>query len=176
MDTETQSPITNSTTNSTKDVDTNLNTNSTSGMKIHPPLLAAALLAATLILHFILPENRTVAWHHVIGLLIVAAGVGICVFPAAVFQARDTTKNPYGEPAAFVVQPPYTFTRNPMYLGLTTALAGFAIFFGSIVMLAAPAIFAFVIDGKVIPREEATMERLFGQQYLDYKNRVRRWL
>jgi protein-S-isoprenylcysteine O-methyltransferase Ste14 len=155
---------------------TNPITNSPAGMKIHPPLLAGALLAGTLILHFVLPENRTVAWHHVIGLLMVAAGTGICVFPAAVFQARDTTKNPYGEPAAFVVQAPYTSTRNPMYLGLTTLLAGFAIFFGSIVMLAAPAVFAFVIDGKVIPREEETMERLFGQQYLDYKTRVRRWL
>jgi protein-S-isoprenylcysteine O-methyltransferase Ste14 len=106
----------------------------------------------------------------------VVGGTILCVFAAAIFQARDTTKNPYGEPATFVVQPPYTFTRNPMYLGLTIALAGFAIFFGSIVMLVAPAVFAFVIDGKVIPREEATMERRFGQQYLDYKNRVRRWL
>jgi len=61
-------------------------------MKIRPPLLAAALLAATLILHFVLPENRTVAWHHVIGLLIVAAGVGLCVYAAAIFDARDTTK------------------------------------------------------------------------------------
>jgi protein-S-isoprenylcysteine O-methyltransferase Ste14 len=151
-------------------------TNSSAGMKIHPPLLAAGLLAATLILHFILPENRTVDWHHVIGLLMVAIGTGVCVFPAAVFQAHDTTKNPYGEPATFVVQSPYTFTRNPMYLGLTTVLAGLAIFFGSIVMLVAPAAFVFVIDGKVVPREEETMERLFGQQYLDYKMRVRRWL
>ncbi len=149
---------------------------SASTMKIHPPLLAAGLLLGTLILHFILPENRTVAWHHVIGLLLVAAGVGICVFAAAIFQARDTTKNPYGEPTEFVVQRPYTFTRNPMYLGLATILAGFAIFFGSIVMLVAPVAFVFVIDRNIIPREEETMERLYGQQYLDYKNRVRRWI
>ena len=175
MEPETQS-ISNSTTKSSTNISTNSTTNSPSGIKIYPPVLAGALLAATLILHFILPENRTVAWHHVIGLLMVALGVGISAFAAAIFQARDTTKNPYGEPSKFVVQAPYTFTRNPMYLGLTTLLAGFAIFFGSIVMLIAPAVFAFVIDGKVIPQEEATMERLFGQQYLDYKARVRRWL
>jgi len=40
--------------------------------------------AATLILHYILPENRTVAWHHVIGLLMVAVGAGISAFAAAI--------------------------------------------------------------------------------------------
>ncbi|HYB90235.1 MAG TPA: isoprenylcysteine carboxylmethyltransferase family protein, partial [Candidatus Binataceae bacterium] len=88
----------------------------------------------------------------------------------------ETTKNPYGEPAAFVVQAPYTFTRNPMYLGSAVALLGMAIFFDSIVMLLAPAVFFSVIDRMVIPREEAAMERRFGQQYRDYTARVRRWL
>jgi protein-S-isoprenylcysteine O-methyltransferase Ste14 len=145
-------------------------------MKIHPPILAGALLLVTLILHFMLPEERFVGWHHLIGLLLVAGGVGLSSFAAAIFQARETTKNPYGEPAAFVVQAPYTWTRNPMYVGLTTTLLGLAIFFDSTVMLLAPAVFFVVIDRMVVPREEETMERLFGQQYVDYKNRVRRWI
>jgi protein-S-isoprenylcysteine O-methyltransferase Ste14 len=144
--------------------------------KIYPPLLAGALLLATLALHFILPEERSVGWHHLIGMLVVAGGVGICTFAAAIFQARETTRNPYGEPGVFVVQTPYIWTRNPMYLGLTTALLGVAIFFGSIVMLLAPVAFFMVIDRMVIPREEKTMERLFGQQYVDYRERVRRWI
>lgn len=144
--------------------------------KIYPPLLAAALILITLILHFVLPEESLVGWHHVIGLLLVAVGAGLSSFAAAIFQARDTTKNPYGEPATFVVQAPYTWTRNPMYLGIATALLGLAIFFGSIVMLLAPIAFFIVIDRMVIPREEETMERLFSQQYVDYKNQVRRWV
>ena len=144
--------------------------------KIHPPLLAVALILITLILHFVLPEERLVGWHHVIGLLLVAVGAGLSSFAAAIFQARDTTRNPYGEPATFVVQAPYTWTRNPMYLGITTALLGLAIFFGSTVMLLAPIAFFIVIDRMLIPREEETMERLFSQQYVDYKNQVRRWV
>jgi protein-S-isoprenylcysteine O-methyltransferase Ste14 len=144
--------------------------------KIHPPLLAVALILITLILHFVLPEESLVGWHHVIGLLLVAVGAGLSSFAAAIFQARDTTRNPYGDPATFVVQAPYTWTRNPMYLGITTALFGLAIFFGSIVMLLAPIAFFIVIDRMVIPREEETMERLFSQQYVDYKNQVRRWV
>ena len=144
--------------------------------KIYPPLLAGALLLGTLVLHFILPEERTVGWYQVIGLLVVAAGAGLSCFAAAIFQARGTTRNPYGEPTALVALAPYTWTRNPMYLGLAAALMGLAIFFSSIAMLLAPAVFFAVIDRMVIPREEETLERLFGNDYADYKNRVRRWI
>jgi protein-S-isoprenylcysteine O-methyltransferase Ste14 len=145
-------------------------------MKIHPPLLAVTLLLVTLALHFMLPEERTVGWEQVIGLLFVAVGVGLSSFAAAIFSARDTTKKPWGEPTKFVVQAPFTWTRNPMYLGIVTVLLGLAIFFGSIAMLLAPAVFFAVIDRMVIPREEETMERLFGQDYVAYKDRVRRWI
>ncbi len=145
-------------------------------MKIHPPLLAGALLLVTLVLHFMLPEERSVGWYEVIGVLVVAAGAGVSCYAAAIFQARETTKKPWGEPTAFVALAPFTWTRNPMYLGMTTVLFGLAIFFSSIAMLIAPAVFFAVIDRMVIPREEETMERLFGQDYLAYKDRVRRWI
>jgi protein-S-isoprenylcysteine O-methyltransferase Ste14 len=145
-------------------------------MKIHPPLLAGVLVLVTLALHFMLPEERTVGWEQVIGLLLVAVGAGVSSFAAAIFQARETTRKPWGEPTKFVEQPPFTWTRNPMYLGLATTLLGLAIFFGSIAMLLAPAAFFAVIDRMVIPREEETMERIFGQDYVAYKDRVRRWI
>jgi protein-S-isoprenylcysteine O-methyltransferase Ste14 len=153
-----------------------VSSNTLATMKIHPPLLAGALLIVTIALHFMLPEERSVGWDQVIGILLVAAGAGTCSFAAAIFQARETTRKPWGDPTEFVVQAPYTWTRNPMYFGVTIGLLGFAIFFGSIVMILAPVVFFMVIDRIVIPREEETMERLFGQQYADYKNRVRRWL
>ena len=90
--------------------------------------------------------------------------------------ATATTRNPHGQPTAFVTDAPYTFTRNPMYLGLMAVLLGFALFFGSLAILIAPLIFYLAIDRMLIPEEEITMERLFGEQYLDYKRRVRRWL
>lgn len=145
-------------------------------IKINPPLLAGVLLAAGIVLHFILPEARDTGWHHIFGLLLTAGGVGLSFYAAAIFSARDTTKNPYGEPSTFVATPPYTFTRNPMYLGLAIALLGCAVFFDSIIMLLAPAVFYAAIDNIVIPREEETMLTRFGDQYREYKGRVRRWL
>jgi protein-S-isoprenylcysteine O-methyltransferase Ste14 len=143
--------------------------------KIYPPLLAGGLLLATLMIHLLL-GHPAVALHHLLGLLLVAGGVGLSFFAAALFQASETTMNPYGEPAVFVRQMPYTLTRNPMYLGLAAALLGFAVFFGSVVMVAAPVIFVATIDRLVIPGEEAAMERGFGEAYREYKACVRRWL
>ncbi len=147
-----------------------------SGLPIPPPLLAILLLIGGLLLHAMSHGPRMVYAHHVLGLLIIGGGVGICFFAAALFQARGTTKNPQGEATTFVVEMPYTFTRNPMYLGITLVLFGFAVFFSSIAMLLGPIAFVVIIDRMVIPLEEHNLERLFGSAYTDYKTRVRRWL
>ncbi len=155
---------------------TSTTTSPASGIRIYPPLVALLCLVGALALHMMVPGVRTVHTHHLIGLIAVAAGVGLCFYAAALFQGRETTKNPYGEPTAFVTTMPYTFTRNPMYLGITIVLLGFAIFFAGPEMLLAPIAFVVIIDRMMIPREEETMERLFGTAYVDYKARVRRWL
>jgi|SRR5579862_3197789 protein-S-isoprenylcysteine O-methyltransferase Ste14 len=147
-----------------------------SGFPIPPPLLALLLLAGGLILHSFSHAPRMVFGHHVLGLLMVAGGVLIAGYAAALFQARNTTIIPQGEATTFVVERPYTFTRNPMYLGTTLVLFGFAVFFASIAMLLAPIAYFIIIDRMVIPLEEYNLERLFGPSYTDYKTRVRRWL
>ena len=79
-------------------------------------------------------------------------------------------------PPHLVVTGPYVLSRNPMYLsGLFTWL-GWMVYYGSpavfIAFVLLWAIFAFYI----IPREERQLEKLFGDQYLEYKRTVRRWI
>jgi protein-S-isoprenylcysteine O-methyltransferase Ste14 len=148
------------------------------GIRIHPPILAGGLLIVGLLLHLLggYHHHRAVHFHQFAGLLLVAAGAWFSSYAAGVFSGRNTTLNPYGQPAEFVTIPPYTYTRNPMYLGLTAILLGFAIFFWSPVMVLAPIVFFLVIDRVVIPKEEEALERTFGSAYQDYQRRVRRWL
>ncbi|HKD65246.1 MAG TPA: isoprenylcysteine carboxylmethyltransferase family protein [Candidatus Binataceae bacterium] len=149
------------------------------GIRIHPPLLAGGLLLAGLLLHLLGVHHHphhAVHFHQFMGLLLVAAGVGVSAYAAATFSARNTTLNPYGQPSEFVKLGPYNFSRNPMYLGITTLLLGFAVFFWSPVMVLAPIIFFLIIDRAVIPGEERSLERTFGIAYEDYQRRVRRWL
>ena len=71
---------------------------------------------------------------------------------------------------------PYRLTRNPIYLGMVLGLIGLAIAFNSLWLLMTLALFALVIRYSVITREEAYLERKFGDVYRRYRARVRRWL
>jgi protein-S-isoprenylcysteine O-methyltransferase Ste14 len=148
------------------------------GLRISPPALAGLLLLGTLLLHLAggPHHHRFIHPHELLGMLLVATGAGLSAYAAALFSGHATTKNPHGQASMLVTEAPYTFTRNPMYLGLATVLLGFAIFFGSPAMLIAPLVFFLMIDRMLIPHEEATLERLFGEQYLEYRRTVRRWL
>jgi protein-S-isoprenylcysteine O-methyltransferase Ste14 len=68
------------------------------------------------------------------------------------------------------------FTRNPIYLGMVLGLIGLAIAFNSLWLLMTLVPFALVIRYGVITREEAYLERKFGDGYRRYRARVRRWL
>ncbi|WMT74841.1 isoprenylcysteine carboxylmethyltransferase family protein [Bradyrhizobium sp. Ash2021] len=72
---------------------------------------------------------------------------------------------------------PYRFTRNPIYLGMMLGLIGLAIAINSLWLLMTLVPFALVIRyGGVITREEAYLERKFGDVYRRCRARVRRWL
>jgi protein-S-isoprenylcysteine O-methyltransferase Ste14 len=75
-----------------------------------------------------------------------------------------------------MIRGPYTFTRNPMYVAELGIWLGWALFFGSIGVLAAAVVLWAIVKFVIVPREERTLERAFGQTYVQYKNRTRRWL
>ena len=71
---------------------------------------------------------------------------------------------------------PYRFTRNPIYLAMVLGLIGLAIAFNTLWLLLVPVPFALVTRYGVIAREEAYLDRKFGDVYRRYRSRVRRWL
>jgi protein-S-isoprenylcysteine O-methyltransferase Ste14 len=111
-----------------------------------------------------------------LGIILIA--VGIVTSASALFQFRliRTTFIPTDDPTALAKDGPYCWTRNPMYLGILTALTGLAFFVGSLSMFIAPIGFYFVIDRHFIPYEETKLAGLFAENYLEYQRRVPRWL
>jgi protein-S-isoprenylcysteine O-methyltransferase Ste14 len=96
---------------------------------------------------------------------------------AIVTMTRAGSNVPTSLPATAIVDSgPYRFTRNPIYVGLLLALIGLAIAFDNLWLLMTLAPFALVIRYGVIAREEAYLERKFGDLYRGYRSRVRRWL
>jgi protein-S-isoprenylcysteine O-methyltransferase Ste14 len=70
----------------------------------------------------------------------------------------------------------YSISRNPMYTGLLCLYSSLAFFIGNWwTVLFIPFVFL-TIQVYVIRSEENYLTRRFGQQFIDYKKRVRRWL
>ncbi|WP_225040491.1 isoprenylcysteine carboxylmethyltransferase family protein (plasmid) [Rhizobium sp. T1470] len=104
------------------------------------------------------------------------AGLALLIWAAATFR-RAGTQVPTTQPTTTIVDAgPYRFTRNAIYIGMFLGLIGLAVAFDSLWLIALLVPFYLVIRYGVVAREEAYLERKFGDVYLAYKARVGRWL
>lgn len=148
-------------------------------LKIPPPVYALSIAALMWFLHQWMPIAQ---WLHepwnMIGLFILAVGVSFDLWAIALFFKAKTTINPMkpDNSQELVDGGLYQYTRNPMYLGLLTNLLGFALWLGSVTPLLGLPLFVVLLTTQQIIPEEIILTKKFGQKYLDYKNRVRRWL
>ena len=152
----------------------------TAGVIARPPLLflAALLLGLAsdrlLSLPFAVPGGNLVRWT-VAGSLILV-GLGLAAAGIRNFS-RAATPVPTNEPTrALVTTGIHGWTRNPIYLGLFLVYGGIGIAAHSPWTLVLTLPLAITIRYGVVAREEAYLERRFGDAYRDYKARVRRWL
>jgi len=70
----------------------------------------------------------------------------------------------------------YSYTRNPMYLSMVILLIAFTFLANALWIAISIPFFIVIMQKGVIEREEAYLENKFGEEYLRYKNRVRRWI
>ena len=111
------------------------------------------------------------------GLFAVAGGLSLyawCLLNH--FRSYRSSVRVSFSPPHLVISGPYVFSRNPMYVsGLFTWL-GWVIYFGSPAVLLALIFLWSIFAFRVIPGEERLLEELFGEEYLEYKRTVRRWI
>ena len=142
-----------------------------------PPVYFAVALALMGFLHYVFPlAHLVVGPLRYLGLAVVAPALALALWAAALFKHAGTGIVPFSPATSLVLSGPYRFTRNPMYLGLSGLLLGAALLMGSLTALVVVPAFMAVIAERFIGPEEAMLERSFGQAYLEYKARVRRWL
>ena len=105
-------------------------------------------------------------------------GLGIAFLGIRAFRRARTTIDPTHLQAAstLVTGGIYRYTRNPMYLGFTLLLVGWAFWLQSAWCLLGPVCFAWLITRFQIRPEERALSARFGSHYADYTSRVRRWL
>ena len=150
----------------------------TAQVVVRPPLAWALAVLAGLALHWLmpLPFMPPAVFTRWIGGAVLAAALALFAW-AIVTITRAGSNVPTNTPTTAIVDNgPYRFTRNPIYLAMFGGLVGLAMAFDSLWLLAALVIFALVIRYGVVAREEAYLERKFGDVYRQYRSRVRRWL
>ena len=138
-------------------------------------LLLVFLPDRILALTGITPPAALGAWQ-VAGMLLGASGASLaltCIL-TFVFIGRGTPA-PFDPPRRLVVQGPYGFIRNPMYVGAGLALAGAALFYQSIPLLAYAGLFLAITHVFVVLYEEPTLRRTFARDYEAYCRLVGRW-
>jgi len=107
----------------------------------------------------------------VIGILVDLISVGL-------FTKLKTTVSPFSpqKTKKLVTSGLYQFSRNPMYLGMVIILLGLGVWLGNFAAFAlVPGFMWFVTIYQIIPEEEILTGK-FGQEYADYKTKVRRWI
>jgi len=115
------------------------------------------------------------SWY-LIGIIPIGLGAGLALWGSKLFAKAGTNIIPFTESTALVTSGAFSFSRNPMYLGMNLALIGLALLLNAAVPWLVVVGFALLLRIKFVRVEEQLMEATFGEEYLSYKARVRRWV
>ena len=147
------------------------------GLKFPPPLLPASLIGIAYLADSYLPlsiNGGSALW--LTGLVLVIASACLASIAAFQFFRAKTHLEPW-QPTTFIIQSGiFRYSRNPIYLAFCSATLGCGMMLNSWWGLAAVPPLVYLLQQLVIRREETYLEQKFGDSYLAYKHRVRRWL
>src|SRR5436190_8941649 len=150
----------------------------TANVVVRPPIAWALAVLAGIALNWLmplpfLPSVVSAGW---LGAIVFALALALVAW-AIITMSRAGSNVPTNLPTTTIVETgPYRFTRNPIYLGMVLGLIALAVAFNDLWLLMTLVPFALVIRYGVITREEAYLERRFGDVYRRYRARVRRWV
>ena len=145
--------------------------------KIPPPIVT---LICGLGIYFSRPffPEYILTLNNILSIFILLTGFGILFISAASFKKHQTTINPLKpeQASSLVISGVFSFSRNPMYLGMVFILISLSIKFNLLGGLLITSIFAlFITKFQIIP-EEAAMHKLFPEEFASYKKNTRRWI
>jgi protein-S-isoprenylcysteine O-methyltransferase Ste14 len=141
-----------------------------------PPLIyGIGILAAWILNTFIPLPFVAEGWRFMPGMVLVIIGLGLGLWAIYAMRSKGTSPLPEQPTTAIVREGPFALSRNPIYLGFTLITIGFAIWSNNLWMGIALVGVLVVMHYGVIFREEKYLAHKFGDEYLQYKAKVRRW-
>ena len=145
--------------------------------KLLPPAWLLISMISTIALNLLLPFKHLISPpFSYFGIILMVLGVVAIASQGYLIHQNNTTIEPFKESTFLVTEGLYRYSRNPIYLGMMLFLIGLWVLLGSLTPLLVIAVFPWLIQEKFIKIEEQMLEDKFGDQYLDYKQKVRRWI
>ncbi len=144
-----------------------------------PPMLFFICLSAGAVFSSLFPGSTiqgSWAYRIIPGFVLFGLAGLIAFLTFRLFKTHQTPFDPYKTTKSLIQAGPFRFTRNPLYLALMLAFAGFVLLLASLWMVLFIAVFFLLLVYGVIQPEERYLEEKFGEEYLTYKKSVRRWL
>ena len=156
-------------------------TRDAAAVKVFPPGVPLATILLGVLLDYLWPIDVGLGVspsvrYWVGGIVICGSIFGVGLWSVLLFRRAGESEKPWDPTKRIIEHGPYRFTRNPMYLQMILACLGFAILLMNPWILLLTPICWWVLQQLVILPEEEYLERKFGEDYLTYKRRVRRWL
>jgi protein-S-isoprenylcysteine O-methyltransferase Ste14 len=111
-----------------------------------------------------------------LGWPLVGGGAALATWFVRTMRGADTTLDVDKPVSSLVQDGPFRYRRNPGYLSLAMIYAGIAILRNALWVILLLPLLLLVTKRELIEREECYLERTFGEEYLAYKARVRRWV
>lgn len=147
------------------------------GIKTFPPLVFFIALLAAFGLSWLVPvELMPDSAQRWIGVALAAGGFGLALIAAWSFYRHRTTIHVGHAASTLMTSGPYAFSRNPIYLAMIIVSLGIGVFFDVIWVLPMLVLAVWYLRRNVIDLEEIFLEAKFGDDYIAYKQRVRRWM
>ena len=149
-------------------------------LKIPPLALTGLFIIMMAALSWQLPQfTLNIPENIIIAFIIATIGSSICVMGVASFRSAETTVNPTTphQASSLVICGIYRISRNPMYLGFLLLLIAWGLYLShALSLFLFPPLFIIYMNTFQIPHEEKALEAIFGEEFISYKNSVRRWL
>jgi protein-S-isoprenylcysteine O-methyltransferase Ste14 len=145
---------------------------------VPPPLIFFAVIIVGLTLHRFYPLTIKIQslFIRVFFASMFIGFSGIIAVQSFTVMHRHKTDIIFKKPTTnLIITGPFKFSRNPLYMSLFLLYAGIGVLLNSL-WFAPLLLLLFVFLRQVVLKEEKLLDRLFSQEFQNYKNKVRRWL
>lgn len=146
-------------------------------VKFPPPLIFLGFILCACAIQYYWPASfPSSIGFKFIGVVVILIGLAVVVAASRTFKKVETNIEPWKPTSKIVSNGVFAYSRNPIYVAFCLAPIGMGLVVGSFWVLMSFVPAAITVYFVAIKKEETYLEQKFGDEYLAYKNNVRRWV